>query len=87
MTVNTTTSDTPAELLDGALTILKTIGHLHGVDVAVRQHIEFAAAHIRQAWIADDGQRAESPEDTHKAVAGFYRLQAFVITKATGGQP
>jgi hypothetical protein len=67
---------TTAQHLDAALEHLRAIGHAHEADEPTRQHIEFAAGHVRQAWIADDGQRATTPEETHKAVAGFYRLEA-----------
>ncbi len=66
---------TTAQHLDQALDHLRAIGHAHEADEPTRRHIEYAAAHIREAWIADDGQNARTPEATHKAVACFFRLQ------------
>ncbi len=72
---------TTAQHLDAALEHLRAIGHGHEADALTRQHIEFAAARIREAWIADDGQNASTPEATHKAVAGFYRLEAKLLAQ------
>jgi hypothetical protein len=69
-----------AEHLDAALEHLRAIGHGCTAQPLTRQHIEFASAHIRQAWIDDDGQTADDPAKTHAAVAGFYRLQAHIST-------
>ena len=65
---------TTAQHLDAALEHLRAIGHAHDANEPTRQHIEYASAHIRAAWIADNGQNAATPEATHKAVASFYRL-------------
>lgn len=73
---------TTAQHLDAALDHLRAIGHGCQADALTRQHVEFASAHIREAWIADDGQNASTPADTHKAVAGFYRLQETLLAKA-----
>ena len=64
-----------AEHLDAALEHLRAIGHGHTADDLTRRHVEFASAHIREAWIANDGQNATPPDLTHKAVASFFRLQ------------
>jgi hypothetical protein len=66
---------TTAEHLDAALEHLRAIGHGHEADELTRRHIEYASAHIREAWIADDGQNAVTPDLTHKAVTSFFRLQ------------
>jgi len=66
---------TTAQHLDAALEHLRAIGHGHKADELTRRHIEFASAHIREAWIADDGQNALTPDLTHKAVTSFFRLQ------------
>jgi hypothetical protein len=73
---------TTAQHLDAALEHLRAIGHGHEADALTRAHIEFASAHIREAWIADDGQTASTPEATHQAVAQFYKLQRFMAAKA-----
>ena len=69
--------------IDNAVQHLREVGHMHGVNAAARMHLEFAAAHLRQAWIAEDGQHADTPEETYKAVAGFYRLQEELTAKQT----
>lgn len=69
--------------LDAALEHLRAIGHAHEADEPTRRHIEFAAAHLREAWIADDGQNAATPEQTHHAVAGFFRLQDKLTNQPT----
>jgi hypothetical protein len=74
---------TTAEHLDAAIEHLRAIGHAHDAEELTRRHIEFASAHLREAWIADDGQNAATPEATHKAVAGFYRLN----DKLAGHEP
>lgn len=73
---------TTAQHLDAALEHLRAIGHASDADAITRQHVEFASAHIREAWIADDGQTARTPEALHKSVASFYRLQAALLAKA-----
>jgi hypothetical protein len=65
---------TTAEHLDAAIAHLRAIGHGHEAEELTRRHIEYASAHLREAWISDDGQNAATPEATHKALAGFYRL-------------
>lgn len=65
-----------AEHLDAALEHLRAIGHGCHAQPLTRQHIEFACAHIRQAWIDDDGQIAADPAKTHNAVAAFYRFKS-----------
>jgi|GEM_PF-3717997 len=73
---------TTAQHLDAALEHLRAIGHGHEADELTRRHIEYASAHIRQAWIANDGQLAATPEGTHKAVTGFFKLEAAAKAKA-----
>ena len=74
---------TTAQRLDAALEHLRAIGHAHEADEPTRQHIEFAAGHVRQARIADDGQRATTPEETHKAVRAFFKLEALAKARTT----
>jgi hypothetical protein len=73
---------TTAQHIDAALEHLRAIGHSSGVDALTREHVEFASAHLREAWIADDGQNASTPAATHQAVAGFYRLQQLLAARA-----
>ena len=73
---------TTAQHLDAALEHLRAIGHAHEAEELTRRHIEYASAHIRQAWIADDGQNAATPEATHKSVALFYKLAALADANA-----
>lgn len=73
---------TTAQHLDAALEHLHAIGHGCNAGPLTRQHVEFASAHIREAWIDDDGQHASTPAETHKAVAGFYRVQDALLAKA-----
>lgn len=73
---------TTAEHLDAALDHLRAIGHGHAADALTREHVEYAAAHLREAWIANDGQTATTPDRTHQAVAQFYKLQRFMAAKA-----
>jgi len=61
--------------IDEALAEIKAAAHGHGLDALTRQHLEFAGAHLRAAWIAEDGQTAETPAETHENVARFYRMQ------------
>lgn len=74
---------TTAEHLDAALDHLRAIGHGHDADAATREHVEYAAAHIREAWLANDGQTETPPDRTHAAVAQFYKLQRFMAARAT----
>lgn len=74
---------TTAQHLDAALEHLRAIGHESAADALTRQHVEHAAAHIREAWLADDDQTARTPEDTSAAVSRFYRLQTALLAKAT----
>ena len=73
---------TTAEHIDAALDHLRAIGHSHAADALTREHVEYAAAHLREAWIANEGQTATTPDRTHQAVAQFYKLQRFMVARA-----
>ena len=47
--------------LDEAVDVLREVMHRGGVDSLARQHLNRAIAHIREAWIARDGQKARTP--------------------------
>lgn len=67
--------------IDNAVEAVRAVAHGHGLEALTQQHLEYAAAHLRAAWIAEDGQRADRPEQVHEAVASFFRLQAFLLEK------
>jgi hypothetical protein len=68
--------------LDAALDHLRAIGHGHDARPLTRELVEHASALLREAWIDHDGQTARRPEEVHRAVAGFYRLQTALLAKA-----
>ena len=73
---------TTAKHLDIALEHLRAIGHAHEADALTRKQVEFAAAHIRDAWIAHSGQNANTPEQTHAAVQKFFKLERVAAAMA-----
>lgn len=64
---------------------LRAVGHGHTADRLTRQHIEFAAAHLREALLVESGQSARTPGHLHKAVAGYYALDSrlFAVPQTT----
>lgn len=74
---------TTAKHLDSALEHLRAIGHAHEADALTRKQVEFAAAHIRDAWIAHSGQNAPTPEQTHAAMQKFFKLERLAAAMAT----
>lgn len=57
----------PLEKLDVASKIVQGAGHLLHNPQAVL-HMEFAMSHLREAWIAESGQKTRSPEKLHQDV-------------------
>ncbi len=69
------------EQIEKAVQACRAAGHRHGLDPLAQMHLEFARAHLGAAWDAQDGQRAESPEATHAAIAKFYLMQGRLAGK------
>ena len=67
--------------INEALAVVREVARGHGLDDLTRKHLEFAGAHLRAAWIAEDGQRADSPEQVHAGVAKFYRMQEAMLKR------
>lgn len=72
---------TNLKLIDAATQNAREVLHRHGVDPLCRQHLDRAMAHLREAWIAEDGQKAETVESTIKNCEFGEKLTAFVIQK------
>ncbi len=74
--------------LDEALERLRGIGHAipHTPETAnLRWLVEWAAAFVREAWIAADGQRSARPQDVAERMSQSQRMLAAIHAKAVAG--
>lgn len=72
---------TALELIDSATQDVRQILHRHGIDPLCRDHLDRVMAHLHEAWIAQDGQNAETVDATVKHCLYGKSMEAWILEK------
>jgi hypothetical protein len=79
-------NDTALELIDRAQDTARAAAHTCR-DETARRHFEYALALISEAWIAESGQQARSPEHINADVRSALDLFAALAPATSNKQP
>lgn len=58
-------SNAALKTIDAAWQSAKVPCHRHDLDDRAREHLEYAIAHLNEAWRAQDGQAVRTPKQLH----------------------